>query len=92
MFFNDSILFEADREIKFIESKLNSVNFSNNKDKEIMEKNLSFLIDEIESLYADPKTIEQVFRNDRKLFIISNLLNCLKILINFETNVVNKKF
>ena len=91
MFFNDSILFEADREIKFIESKLNSINFINNKDKEIMEKNLSFLIDEIESLYTDPKNIKEVFRNDRKLFIISNLLNCLKILVNFEINVVNKK-
>ena len=91
MFFNDSILFEANREIKFIESKLESINYSNEKDKEIMKKNLSFLIEEVKSLYSDPKTLVEVFNNDKKLFIISNLLNCLKVLVNFEINVVKKK-
>lgn len=92
MYSDDSVLLEANREIEEIEAKLGTFKYSNKKDIEMIEKNLSYITRIIIELNRHPFDKEESSFNCKNFLIVSNLLNCLKVWIDFEIDILKNEF
>ena len=92
MYSDDSVLLEASREIEEIETKLSTFKYSNKKDAAIIEKNLSYITKIIIELKKHPFYKEEISLSCKNFLVVSNLLNCLKVWINFEIDILKNEF
>ncbi len=87
MYSDDSVLLEANREIEEIKAKLGTFKYSNKRDIEMIKKNLSYVTRIIIELNRHPFDKKEISFNGKKFLIITNLLSCLKVWINFEITI-----
>lgn len=92
MYSDNSVLLEANREIEEIETKLSTFKYSNKKNIEMIEKNLSYITKIIIELNRHPFDKEEISFNCKNFLVVSNLLNCLKVWIDFEINILKNEF
>lgn len=92
MYSDKSVLLEANREIEEIEAKLGTFKYSNKKDIEMIEKNLSYITRIIIELNRHPFDKEEFSFNCKNFLVVSNLLNCLKVWIDFEIDILKNEF